>query len=396
MAATITSNTETDEELRAALADLDDVIVDGRRGAAKETIPPVEDKPTEPAEAPGEEIPVEAEGKSEAEAEAATEKQEAPEGEIEGEKKHKGGFQAKIEKLTARVDNLREQLEDEQGSKKSLRAKLDEALTELETFRGGKKSEEPPKDAGPVIPKRPKMPTLASVDFDTDKFAAAEAKHETAMEKYDADMTAYLQAAMERTAEDRVAAERHNNVEAQLQRELKARVDKGAEDYSDYWDLVKRLPENAKFPLDEFPAAMALMKVKSKHPASLFHYFMVDFLDNDNVEGERIAALDPIDQVLELKDIELRLASERADKAAKKEPASTAPPKEPPAQPKPTRRVPDPPLDPVGGGGSVKVTGNLQEQYSAACDAGNSGEIKRLARLMDTEAASRKAAQQGR
>ena len=401
MAIHIASNTESDEELRQMFADLGDVNVIGAEGQK----PPVEGAvpPSEPEGAPGGGTPVEPKGEiATAPEPVETKPRESPTGEPSG----KGGYKAKIDKLTARTNALREEIDEERGSKASLRAKLEAAEAELAALKGGgRPSEEAPIASGPARPKRPKMPDLSdpNIDFDADKFSSARRKYEGEIEAYDDAMVTYFDTVAERKAEQRVEVERQRQAEDVRIARRSDRIKAGIPDYPDYDEIlerVKELPEGTAFPTDKCSSVNDYIEFKAKHTASLYRYFMLDFLDDDGAEGKRIAAMDPMDQVIELHEIESRLAQERT---AKKTPPATpaapaairaaaATPREIPATPpKPTRKVPDEPLDTVGGHGATASAGNLEKQAHDAAERGDFKEFKRLSALVTAQNVKRRA-----
>lgn len=382
MAAIITSNMDTDEELREQFKNWgSDVIVQGTD--SKEATPPEgEKKPSETTGEPGDKIAAEPVVETEADSETV-ETQETPEGESEeGKKKAKGGFQRKIEEKTAKIAELRDELEEERGDKTRLRQRLEAAEAELKVFKGDKPPvEEAPK--GPVRPKRPVMPQLGP-DFDYEKFATEQKQYIKDCEIYDDAMVEYFDTVADTKAEAKVQVERNRQAVEREQFVLGQKIDAGVADYPDYWDIYKRLPEKTVAPTDKSEAVQLYIEKKSKHPAALFRYLMLDYLDNDGEEGKRIAAMDDFDQVLELKDIETRLAQERAaKKPVEKKPEA---PKETPVTPKPVmRKVPDAPIETVGGRGTGPAVGDLMKQYQTAADAGNHKEAFRLLKLLDKQ-----------
>ena len=373
MAAVIESNFETEEQLREALSFHGYNPMEVK--PTEEATPPKAEE-SEQAGTPGDKVSAEPDGESATGTEPAEPRtQEAPEG---GKPKPKGGYQYKIDKLTERVDSLRERLEEEEGDKRRLKEQLEAAQEELTAFRAGKVSEEPAKDAGPKKPKRPEVPELAAYEYDADKFAEAQRKYRADMDKWDEAMDTYFQAVATKTAEERIAAERISQEEAsqvaEMERQEQVAVDmhwENAKLYPDYNDIRERFNEavenGPKPAIDASEAAQAYMRYKADEKAGLTMYFMRDYLENDGKEGKRIAAI-PADDITklirELGKIEDRLVAERT--TPKK--TEAAAPAAPPAKKPEPRKVPEAPIEPARPGITPVTPGNLLEQVQAAAE----------------------------
>ncbi len=406
---TIEDNTSTPEELNAALVDL------GFEPAVKPEVkanepdkggePSKEEKPDSEGK-PGDKTSAEPEGKSATDPEPVIEKpQETPPGEELGadgkpKEKAKGGFQKKIETLTSRVETLRDKLEEKDGSEARLQRQLEEAKRELEDFRAGKTAEPEKKDDGPKRPKRPEVPDLSKLDYDTAKYEQAMKDYRVAEDKYDNDLDAYNGAVADKKAKDAVAAENKRREDAQREAQVTKvegeaidRLLGGKKAYEDWDDVYESLPEKAELPLDKSEVACGYIKYDSADPAGLYRFFFKDYLENDSAEGERIAKLSPARQVVELAKIEDRLAAERkGTKVAdpvKPEPVveDKKPTQEPPAKPKPPAKVPDEPIDTLGGGRAIAGTSlpSLYKQADAAALAGDGKEARRLLAQIEIE-----------
>ena len=352
---TIESNTQTQEEMADALkaagiTPVEEPKPDQPKPAGEET------KTSEQSGAPGEKVPAETEGKSAAEAEPAGDKsQEKPQGEkpedkrvekpveakVDEPKKGKGGFQAKIDKLTQRLETAREELEMERGDKTKLRQKVDELEAQIAEL----KPKEPEKPAEPVKPKRP---TRAEVDFDEDKYEAA-------LAKYDDDLATYHTQMSEKRVSDALAAAEEKRVkqandaaQEQAWQDYLGRLNKDKENIEDWDEVFDSLTDQV-----EFPQAAEAAILESEHPGHLTHYFASNLK-----ELERLSKMTPIAQVREIARLELKLAADRAPKADPKTdpPKGEAKPENPPAkEEKPRAKTPDEPIAPVGGRATVKA-----------------------------------------
>lgn len=391
------SNTATVEEMKENLIALgfepDEVQVKGvsdRKPAEEEG-----KKPEEPGKLG--EKPAEATGTEAAEATGAPKDkvQEPPAVETEEEtakkEKAKGGWQRQVEKKTAENERLRDKLDEEVGDKTRLKAKLEQAERELAELKAGKPAEEPKKDAGPVRPKRPELPELKAFEYDADKFEAAMKDHRKAEVKYDDEMTTYFETVAEQKAEQRVeaenkkrAAEAEENRRIEIENAFVDRRDKDKVGIPDWDEVFASIPEDANMPIADAVSAMGYIKYDSEHPALLYHFLFKDFLENNGAEGERIAALRPARQIIELKKIEDRLSAERTAKAEppKKEEPPKAAAEKTPEKPKQQPRVPDDPIDPVGGN-RVVADPNIEGLHKQIDEAGRAGDYRKVRALMD-------------
>ena len=279
--------------------------------------PVVDGKKSEPEGAPGEKIPAETKGEAAITTEVVEGKsQETPqETKPADEKKAKGGFQAKIDKLTAKAESLVEQLEEERGSKTALQKQLETVQAELEAL----KPAEVKTDEGPVRPKRPK---LSDVDFDQEKFDVLE-------EKYDEELDAYYAAVTDKKTKEAVAGYEQSAAQAQEMATRRERIRISAKDIPDYNDVIAALPDESEKQIVIPPIVATYIDKKSEHPAELMYFLAKDYLDNEGEEIDRLSKLDDFEQAYEIRKIEERLVSER--KSAKK-PAKEAEPK-PKAEP---------------------------------------------------------------
>jgi len=398
---TIEQNFGTDEEVKEALASLGfEPAVEVPPASTEVPKPETSEQPGKP----GGKTAAEPDGKIAPGTETGEPKpQEVPPGESEEErKKSKGGFQKKIETLTAKTERLREELEDERGDKTRLQERLAEAERQLAEHQVSK-PEADKKDEGPVRPKRPSLPELSEFEYDAEKFAAAMKKYRTEEAKYDEELMAYVEAVADKKAESKIAADqerqRSEHVEAKRIEAENAFVERRIADPAneELQETVALLPKDYKGFLEfekEAEAARVYIKFKSKTPAALMLHFAKDHLENDGKETERFLAMDPIDHVFELREIEKKILADReAAKAPtptkEKEPKPAEARREtPPAKPQ-QAKVPDAPIEPVGGRVSTSDPGNLQDQLAAAAERGDPREVRRIRDLMRVAEARR-------
>ena len=341
---TMVSNTQSEQEISEAMtqAGLTPIVK-----APKEPEAKVEDKTepaAEPVGEPGEEIPAEPGDETKPALEAGkTETQESSQVTEPPKPKAKGGWQAKLEKKTRELDSIREELEQERGDKTKLR----EQIAELESQIAELKPAEPAKPEQPV---RPKRPSLAEFDFDQDKYEAA-------MAEYDTQVEAYLRKVTEANVAKALAdADERRKQEAAVeatQAELRAfeqRRDESKAVYEDFDDVLAGIPKSAVTALDS-DVVRGYVAGKSKQPALLMYFFAQDYLENGGAESERILALDPYDQIIEIKEIEKQIEAQlKAGKSEVKPEAKAEPEKKtPPARVTPPAKTPDSPITPVGG-----------------------------------------------
>lgn len=324
---TITSDTEPKQDLKDAL--IANGLTVNEPAKTEEPVKPVDDKSkSEPEGAPGETIPAETKGEAPATTEVVEDKsQGTPQGEqpkpIEKEKA-KGGFQAKIDKLTAKAEALVEQLEEERGSKTVLQKQLDAVQAELAAL----KPAEVKADEGPVRPKRPK---LSDVDFDQDKY-------DTLVDKYEGELDAYYAAVADNKAKEAVSGYEQTAAQARHQAEWLGRINEDKKDIPGYDDLIAALPDESVNPIKIPQVIAAYSEHKSKHPGHISAFLAKDYLENDGAELARLSKLDEFDQLIEIKAIEDRLVSEA--KAAKKSATKEAEPKAAKVETKPVEPAP--------------------------------------------------------
>lgn len=382
---TLATNTQPESEVQEAL-EANGVVIEGKENPT-ETEKVVESESTG---APGEKIPAETDGKTAAETEPVKDKTQGtqePKDTPAEKPKSKGGFQAKNEKLTRQLEETREALELERGDKSKLRQKVEE----LEAQITGTKPPIEEKKSDELV--RPKRPTMKDVDFDQDQY-------ESAMDKYDADLDVYHAAVSQKKAKDELTTyqqtQERKAAEAVAQKEYDSfvdRRDKSASAYDDYQDTWEALPDDAQTVLLSSDVVRGYVAGESPAPAHLIRFFAKDFLENDGAESERIAALNPIRQLLEIKKIEDRLIDEISGKggtaaATTEKPESTKPPAKPEA-----KRVepPESPITPVNGRGAPSGRArDFNAEMKAASDAGDSKAFRKI--LSELEQSKRKAA----
>lgn len=299
---------------------------------------------------------------------------------VEGEEekpKAKGGFQAKIDKLTASRDRLQEDLDAERGGKAKLQAQIDELNAQLGTLKPTQTKEELKTD-GPV---RPTRPTREQFEYDEEKYEVAMAKYETDSDAYhDAvaeKKVADLRASLKKEGEDKQAAD----VKKAQMEEYSKRFEAGLKDIGDLDELLAEVPDGHQGLFDKSFTAENYILRKAKNPAALLRYMANDYVNNDDAESKRLLALDDYDLVIELRAIEDTLNSAKkvtpvVDTDPGKTKTEDAPVK---PQPKPKQVVPDSPIEPVGGRHQPSLL-NLDEQLEAAAKAQDIPKFRELRR----------------
>lgn len=327
-------------------------VVEGKKSESKPTSPEVKPGGSEDKTAP---VVTEAGEKKPQETQAAPPVEVIPPAEPKpGEPGKK--FEPQLERrkdLERKVTRLHEDLDLERGSKAAIQSRLETAERELAALKP--KEPEAKKDDEPA---EPTFPLKKDFDYDDEK-------HEAALVQYQKDMKVYNKAVTDKALrEDRAAAAEERKQEAikaenkRFHDELAGRVQKSIKDFelSDFDALVEQLTAEETGAITPGLAAENYIEHKSKNPGLLIHYFMKDHLEGEGREIARLAAMDPIDQVFEVKAIEDRLIAERAnksvpvveDKPVVASPAAAAPPEQP-AKPKPVAKPDtDEPLDTVG------------------------------------------------
>ncbi len=331
--------------------------VQGEKKAATGDTPVEGDKHSE-SDQPAGDKPVDDTTKETPEGEVEKPKDAAVEGEPKpAEKKSKGGFQAKVEKLTAKAEELREALEAERGSKVALQKQLDEVNAKLVEAGIVTKEPEAKKDDGPV---RPKRPTRQEHEFDEDKYEAA-------MDKYDSDLDKYHATVAKQKADEAAAELRKENEQKDAKAAEQERIDAfvrrrqaGEKDFPDLHELLADIPDDHKDLMERSRVAADYLLMESKNPAALMHYLAKDYLENDDAETDRLLALTPFQLVIELNAIEARYTNKGGPTL---DPAPVVTPAK--QQPKPKQAVPDAPIEPVGGrhtgGGTADLEKELRE-----------------------------------
>lgn len=329
---TLTSHTQSEQEMREALESNGQTVVrDAPVDPSEQSAEPVK-----AAAADGETAPP-----SEVGEKLAQETQTAPTAEKPAEPKTDqtlGPFRKERVKLKEQIGKLHDELDNERGDKTRLTIKLAAAEQELAKLKTPEAAA--PKEEGTVKPKRPK---LADFDFDQDK-------HDEAMDEYEAKLAQFNRDALKKEFDaDRKAELEANKVRAQQEadaqklKQFSDLVQADSKQMEDYLTLAEAMPED---PVAMPPAVEAVIE-KSKRPALLIRHFMDDFLNHDAQELGRLAALDPVDQIWEMKQLEAKLVTEHEAKKAtpaatvvdvpvaeKPQPSVTAPPKiKPPVAP---------------------------------------------------------------
>jgi len=365
------------------------------QAASEET--PVSEPPSESKEEPGGEPAGEPKDKSAAppeEVKTETTQEAPPVGETEDEKKRKSGWARKVEKLTAQVDAIREQLESERGNSRGLQERLEEAERRLADATGSEP--EPEVEQGPVRPKRPKTPTLAEHDGDYEKWSAAMVQHDVLLDKYEEEMEQYRTQVTERAIAENSARAEQQLRENEIVRSFVDRRDAGKKILAESLDseevswaelfgdgngnpgIVRDsfMDAPADNPQGGAAAARDWINRKSKNPALLLYHFGLDSI-HSGAENQRFRDMDAFDQIVELKALDERLGAEIAAKkngrteAAPPPRQERTPQQEPPArtQPRPAHRVPEPPI-PTVGGHSIRATADSTAQLARLYEEG--------------------------
>lgn len=363
---TLTSSTQSPEEMAAALAARGQVVVPDEPEPKPASAEPARNDQTKPPEqsAPGGETHKASDGETAPVPEAGKDQTQDPqkrpgekpaesavETKSEEPKPSPGKFKADKQKLRDQISRLSDDLDLERGSKAKIRAELDEARTRLAVLEKPAAAEAK-KDDGPVKPKRPvRAEFFAAEDPD--------AAYEAAMDQYDDNVSAFHAAVTEKTVNDKLAARAEDDRKAEAEAagkqayaEFEKRRDQDRKSIEDYDDVFAELGEHPiDFPKD---GVMELAVMEAEHPGILIHYFGKDALDNEGKEFHRISRLSPVRQVAELTRLEARLVKEHEERAKQEKPAGATvvvpekPSEEVPAKPQLKAR-PDEPIEPVSG-----------------------------------------------
>ena len=370
----------------------------------KKPEPKPEAKTTESAEAPGDKIPAEAAGGTDAPV-VETKTQEtdpAPTQTTPEPKKNKGGFQAKLEKLTSKVGTLQDELDAERGDKTRIAERLAAAQAELEALKGGGtvKTVEPEKATGPVRPKRPEMPDLAEFDYDQDKYQAAMKAYRSNLDKFDAELDEYHAAVADQKAKQAVAEDKQKTQRAreeaaaiEMQNAFVALKDRDAAEYDEeeWAELVDNQPN-----WQEVSPVLPGVIMQSEIPGHLMMYLyqnpdeleriskMVDYKGEPNV----------LKQTATLSKIEDKVIAQRNGAATGGQGQPEAKPvaaskvvvdTPPPAKPKQKVETPDAPLNPVGARTARSGSTDYKTLQREASERGDTKEYQRLRALEHQE-----------
>jgi hypothetical protein len=407
MAIQIETNTQSREEVEGAFIahGMKPVLVEEKKAPAAKPAAVVE-KPSEPVEEPGDAtVPAETAGEgTAAEVKDPTQETDPAPTQVVPKPKSKGGFQAKLDKATAKIDNLQEELDSERGDKTRIAEKLTAAQAELEALRGGE-TKPAAKDAGPVRPKAPVMPDLADFDFDQDKYKAALKTFRSDQEKYEGELDAYYEAMASKKANEAVATAEANAKKArdeqaamESQNAFVALKDRDAATYGEeaWAELLENEPK-----WESYSTVLPGLIMDSEIPGHLMMYLYENPDELERISGmtDRLGQKHLLRQATAIGRIEDKLVAELKSKsngAPAKEPkpvaaaAAVAATEAPPAKPaKPRAETPDAPIKPVGarmtGGGAVDYNALLE----AAAKAGDGKEYRRLRALQHAEQAKK-------
>jgi hypothetical protein len=367
---TMTSSTQSAEEMKEALEKYGQTVVPAEPDSAAPSVTPAKASESPSAEPPAESAPVSETEKKPQETQAAKPGETPP----AEPKPQRANFESRRKALERQVDRLQEERDLDRASRTRVEAQLAEAQAELAKF----KPAEAPKDIGPVRPVRPAFPRREADDYDGSKYEAAVAKHHEESVKYDDNMEAYRVAMNERTLNEGIAKRDRERAEADAKAaldrqnaEIRAKIAEQSKAFEDFGELVEAMPEEPVPTTKDFDLAVEL----SENPAILIRHFMLDFLDHESVDRERLLKLPPHRMVMELGKLEDKLVAEHKKPTAPKTeppadaappaPASETPPK-PPERPArvPRQPQPDAPIEPVGSRGGAAVA-NLSQATNA-------------------------------
>ena len=326
----ITSTTDSAEQVKAAL--------ESRGFEASEVVDPDVEQAAEetPAETPAEEVQTETPAPAEGTGEPAgtTDGETVPGSEPDDDdeqepdepapaggkpKGKRGGFQKKIDKLTA--------------DKHRLEGELAATRRQLEGKPAGETpADQPVVDQGPVKPTRPK---LADFDGDWDKYESAQSVYEEKKTEYDRSIA--LKEFNEQRQREQLA-----QVQQQIQGQFEQRKTAVMEKFDDYEEVIESLVAAGDV---VFPGYLAEAFMESPQgPEVMYH------LAKNVDEAKRILALSPRMQLLEIGKIEATLEANSKEKPTETVPATPARAAAPaPAQnQKPTTSKAPTPIKPVG------------------------------------------------
>ena len=221
---------------------------------------------------------------------------------------------------------------------------------------------------------KPTRPKRADFDFDDDKYEAAMAEYDVAVDTYNEKRSAkqVSDALAAKAVEERTSREQTENAkryDAFVQR--KEADAKSIDDWDDVFEAISDKPV-------EFTPAVELAIMKSDHPGLIMFHFAKDALEHDSEDWQRIAAMDPVDQVREITRLEMNLVNKPTPAPA---PAAVVPiaKPEPPAKPKPAPKRVEDPITPVGTRGASTPTRSLAEVAEMAA-AGDTAAVKEYLR----------------
>jgi hypothetical protein len=342
---TLTSSTEPVTEMKAALEAHGQIV---SQDSPETSSVPSETPGVLPATGPeGESAPASEAGQQQ-------ETQAAPPNPAQPNKGRRGDFESRRVRLEKERDRFRDDLEHEREERSRLADELAVATSELAKL----KPVEPQKEPELVRPAMPAFPRRESDDYDGSKYEQALADYQAALDKYSVDMGEYQVKFTERTVQSQLAKREEERKQAEAEatanrkhEELRARISEEAKTFEDYQELVEAMPEDPIPTNATFDAAI----MDSEHPALLMRHFMIDHLDNNGTERDRIMAMTPIRMVRAIAEIENKLLTEKPQVAAPPTapvaaPVAAAPSAvstpERPARPKFT--PPAAPIEPVG------------------------------------------------
>lgn len=347
MAVILSSNTQSEAELTAALKAAGQEIVDEPAKAPAVAQDSAQESSEQPAKEPGD-AGADAGGESTAPVSETGNKQDATKAKGEGEQpkpQHdddtlsRGKFKTKLRRAEERAERLATDLEAERGSRTKLQAELDTVKAEIAKLKGEAAPEA--KADGPV---RPSRPTLRDAEFDQDKY-------EQMLDEYDQKLDAYNAELRKRDLEQAVQAKETERAEREkaeaaerAQREFADRLATDKKAYPDWDQVMDELGDEPVMTTDTIEAYIT----QAENPGALLYFFAKDAAGEGN-EIARFQRMSPLKQVAEVAKLEERLVRERNAATVSEDSTPAAPPtkqaERAPAQP--PRKV-ESPIEPVG------------------------------------------------
>ncbi len=364
---TISSNTESEADLAAVISAAGGTIVSEEKAPVEEVKAEVKEVKSEEPGKPGAKDPAEPETKTIADPEPAKPESqvEPPQAPVEPEKpKSKGGFQAKLEKKTAELERVRDELETERGDKTRLKDKLAELQAQVD------KLVNPTVEVvaeGPKRPQRPKRGDMSKWDFDEGKFDEALATYEEELSNYHQQVSQNtIKEALDKSEAERQQKEAQTTADRRVNEYL-SKVREDAKVIEDFDDMMASLEDDVAIP----DVIRGVLMEECEHPSEVLYFLAKDQIENDGSELKRLSALSPIKQAAEVTRLHDRLAREREARLTPKKEVKVAEEAPKPEVVKPVkvetkREVPEAPLaETVVGGRSAQAKAMTLEEAAA-------------------------------